>query len=951
MASNNVSTQKLVNELEKAVDEAKKLLKVFDETEKVTKEIAEELKTAFKDIDKNTSKGIISFNNALKETNKLTEDSEKLQKAKLKTENDLLKTEEQLSKQRIRETKEKVELHKLEQTKNRTQIQVAKERERQIALMKKESKLNKKELDAYQKKSKELNENRKAYKALAAAQKGTTTEGKKLLKNITALDKELKEIDETVGQNQRSVGKYQDAVKGLNKTIGKLGVAAIIAKGVELLTGAFGDSREGALSMSIQMAKVTETVKVFVNSVIKSIPGVLELFSSIGDTFTDIPIKLEIAMLKLKETLTFSDLTKEIEVLEATLSSSSFDSGLAKIKAAFEGNVKATLDAIDAQEKYLKLQLATKISISEQEKALAGLQEQRQILQDQSDDDTIGFITRAKFVKEAEEIAIKFEKQQVELAKTKEKLAFEAVKQDLRRAKISVDNIKTSEQLIALIQKGDNAKKISDTNDEAFTAAYAERREAEVESESFKRDQEEKFRKTSRDAFEQELDILEEFTEKKIASNALIIADDKRSLEDRQAAAAENIRLTELLFKNSVELIIEQGKASIDLRADLTKAQKEEQKAMLDSVDLQEILNKQDATEIFNLLRKLDLGEIEEKRAKDTLKIKTDLIEANKESAKIEEEAIKKTKELEEEIALQEKKLAGEKINLEKEQKEREKKNLEDRIELLEEDSIARLELEKELNELLLEEQEESQSKRKQVLEDGIEVLDTLFANSREKQNTALDNEIDALETRIDDVKNAIDNGNSEASQSLAELEKRKIEAEKEKEELRKKEIRDEKIIAGLQLLASNDGNVGKTLGDVSLLIAALSNMPSFFDGTEDTGTVSNPLDSNGGRTAILHDNERVITAEQNKKIGGLSNEDLADVAMMHNKGFSNGGTTVLQANNKELVYEVKQMAKAIKSMPVQNYNYDSKGKYHEQVIKAQNKKETIKVKANNLFR
>ena len=93
------------------------------------------------------------------------------------------------------------------------------------------------------------------------------------------------------------------------------------------------------------------------------------------------------------------------------------------------------------------------------------------------------------------------------------------------------------------------------------------------------------------------------------------------------------------------------------------------------------------------------------------------------------------------------------------------------------------------------------------------------------------------------------------------------------------------------------------------------------------------------------------MTAEQNKKVGGLSNEDLADVAMMHNKGVSNGGTTVLQANNKELVHEVKQMAKAIKSMPVTSYNYDSKGKYHEQVIKAQNKKETIKVKANNLFR
>jgi hypothetical protein len=932
--ANNVSTQKLVNELDKAVDEAKKLLKVFNDTEKVTKDMAEQLKEAFKGIDKNTSKGLLAFNKAIKETNKLTEDSEKLEQAQIKT---------------------KIQLHKLEQERNKTLIQVAKERERQRVLFNKENKNNKKELDAYQKKSRALNENRKAYKALAAEQKGTTAEGKKLLKSITALDKELKEIDETVGQNQRSVGKYQDAVKGLNSTIGKLGIAAVIAKGVELLGSAFGSSREGALSMEIQIAKVTETVKVFVNSVIDAFPAVLDLFGSIGDSFSLVGKKAERAFLEVQDfvngssevTANLAKVNAEIAVLEA----SSADEAIERIKKAFEGNVDATSKAITAQEKYLKLQLATKISISEQEKALAGLQEQRQILQDQSDDDTIGFVTRAKFVKEAEEIAIKFEKQQVQLAKTKEKLALEAVKQDLRRAKISVKGIETAEQLIALIEKGNNAKKISDTNDEAFTAAYTERREAEVESESFKRDQEEKFRKTARDAFEQELDVLEEFTEKKVASNALIIADDTKTLEERQAAADENVRLTELLFKNSVELIIAQGKASIDLRADLSEAEKQTQKDMLTNIKLQEILNTQDATKIFNLLRELDLGEIEEKRGKDTLKIKKDLIAVNKESAKVEEEALLKTKELQEDILLQQQKLNGEDVDLEKERTKKLKKNLQERIDLLEEDSIARLELEKELNELLLEDQEKTQEKTKELLEKGTEVFEEILANSREKQNAELDAELDALDDRISDVQKAISEGSPEAKQSLAELEAQKLEAEKKKEELRKKEIRDAKLIAGLQLLASNDGNVGKTLGDVSLLIAALNTLPSFFEGTEDTGTVNKPLDSNGGRTVLLHDNERVMTAKQNAKLGGISNEDLADLGAMHKSGTLNGGTTIIQANNQELLQEVREMTKAIKNQPTQNYNYDAKAKYHEQVITSKNKREIIKSKANNLFK
>jgi hypothetical protein len=92
------------------------------------------------------------------------------------------------------------------------------------------------------------------------------------------------------------------------------------------------------------------------------------------------------------------------------------------------------------------------------------------------------------------------------------------------------------------------------------------------------------------------------------------------------------------------------------------------------------------------------------------------------------------------------------------------------------------------------------------------------------------------------------------------------------------------------------------------------------------------------------------MTAKQNAKLGGISNEDLADLGAMHQSG-NLGGTTVLQANNKELIAEVKEMTKAVKSIPTQNYNYDSKSKYHQQVIDSKNKREVIKVKANDIYK
>jgi hypothetical protein len=892
--ANEISTKALVNELEKAVEESKELLKVFKKTEEVTTDIAKELEKAFKGIDSKTSKGIATFNKLLKETNDLTDESEELQQKKIKTEALLIKKEQELSKARLLEIKERDQTNKLYLQETKTRIAVRKEQERQLAIFKKGTKEQIKEIDAYQKKSKALNEARKKYKALAAAQKDTTKEAKDLLKNITKLDTELKEIDATVGQNQRSVGKYKDAVKGLNSTIGKLGIAAVIAKGVELLTGAFGSSREGALSMEIQMAKVTETVKVFVNGVIDAFPAVLDLFGAIGDSFTLIGKKAEKAFLEVQDFVNGSDevtanlakVNAEIAILEA----SSADEAIERIKKAFEGNVDATEKAIKSQERYLKLQLATKISISEQEKELAGLQEQRQILQDISDDDTIGFKSRELAVKAASEIAIEFGEKEVTLAKTKEKLAFEAVKQDLRRAKISVKGIQTSEQLITLIEKGDNAKKVSDTNDEAFTAAYVERRDAEVESDSFKRDQEEKFRKTARDAFEQELDILEEFTEKTIASNLDVINSEKTTQEERRILIAENKELSEDLYNDSIELIKKQGKASIDLRKDLTEEQKVKQKALLDNIDAQELLNEEDAKALFILIRKLDLGEIEEKRLKDSLKIKKDLTKQEQEANKVADDA-----------------------DLDAFKKQQEAKN--------------------------------------ELLEKAEEVLENQIRKQSEKRIAAIDGELEQNQKRIEEINQAIQDGNEEAKESLAIEEKRAVELEAKKEKERKKALKLEAGIAILKAFGENDGDLGKTIGDTTALIAFINSLPSFFDGTEDTGGASSPLDSNGGRLTMLHDNERVMTAEQNKKLGGISNDDLADLGAMHGKGLNDGGVTINKANDDRLISEIRDMKNVIKSMPTPSYNWNATDRMHEMTLTSHNKKETLKQRSKNIFR
>ena len=97
-------------------------------------------------------------------------------------------------------------------------------------------------------------------------------------------------------------------------------------------------------------------------------------------------------------------------------------------------------------------------------------------------------------------------------------------------------------------------------------------------------------------------------------------------------------------------------------------------------------------------------------------------------------------------------------------------------------------------------------------------------------------------------------------------------------------------VIVNTYLMNSNDPEVenplAKTITDTVLLTEFIKSLPTFFDGIEDTGKHGYGVDGKGGFQAILHPNERVLTAQQNRLIGGLSNDELSQLAYNYQTGL-----------------------------------------------------------------
>ena len=356
--ANKIETKKLIQDLEEAVKQSKDLLKLTDKTNEIYVEMAKTVKESFDFIDKKTTKGIIEFNKAIENSNTLLEKQEENKKKIKKANDDLTKQQKQLITLRKKlndglsdESKELEELKQKIQEQNRI-------RKKQV---RDAMGLN----DAYKRESDRLRKLKKDYKNLAVEGKENTKVARELKKEIEKLDDKLVEIDETVNDNSRSIGKYSKAMEGLNKTAKRVGLALAIDKIVELLGNAFGDTREGALLLEQAMAKATAGAKVMFTALFTWSKGAADVVSGnfnkmkieIGNSVKEIKKILTLGFGQVEESKSPSFINTEAQIKE-------LDGFIVKVKerieqvedimfrggprAAYESQIKNLKDQLDA---------------------------------------------------------------------------------------------------------------------------------------------------------------------------------------------------------------------------------------------------------------------------------------------------------------------------------------------------------------------------------------------------------------------------------------------------------------------------------------------------------------------------------------------------------------------------------------------------------------------------
>lgn len=185
---------------------------------------------------------------------------------------------------------------------------------------------------------------------------------------------------------------------------------------------------------------------------------------------------------------------------------------------------------------------------------------------------------------------------------------------------------------------------------------------------------------------------------------------------------------------------------------------------------------------------------------------------------------------------------------------------------------------------------EDEDKKRAQSRLKWLDFLVEQEIKRHEKRLERIDKEITAAEKQQDYFRQLAEQGNINAQQSLAEQQRIINEANRAKEREQRRIERLKLFETGLDIYSSKVAAGDKqpllnTLKDVVLLKQAINNLPSFFDGTENTGKNGQGVDGKGGFHAILHPNERVMPEKDNVKTGGMSNEMLADLAHGYNSG------------------------------------------------------------------
>ena len=247
--------------------------------------------------------------------------------------------------------------------------------------------------------------------------------------------------------------------------------------------------------------------------------------------------------------------------------------------------------------------------------------------------------------------------------------------------------------------------------------------------------------------------------------------------------------------------------------------------------------------------------------------------------------------------------------------------------EFLGEDTIA---LEIELQKKLQQVKKEGNQENFVLDKEYIDLVSEYFIQRSNERIEQIEKEIDAAQNQYDTLKKLAEEGNIDAKESLAEQQRIIAEANRRKEAEQRRQERIKLAQAAYEAYERNANDetvanpLAKTITDITLLRQFLQSIPAFESGTEDTGANGMGVDGKGGFHAILHPNERVMTKDQNKMVGSLTNEQLAKVALDYNTGklIAQGDSAVALHNPWEsalLIQKIDELNATIRNKPETN--------------------------------
>lgn len=196
-----------------------------------------------------------------------------------------------------------------------------------------------------------------------------------------------------------------------------------------------------------------------------------------------------------------------------------------------------------------------------------------------------------------------------------------------------------------------------------------------------------------------------------------------------------------------------------------------------------------------------------------------------------------------------------------------------------------------------------------------VESVISFWQQANEAEQKALDRSIAIQDRRVTAAQQVAAKGNAE----YLRLEEERQQALLIKQEnAARRQIAINAALQASQLLVAVTGAVAKiatpgvgavdVISSIGVIVGALAagyglikslqnNQPSFYVGTEDTGP-GGQVDSKGGFDATLHPHERVVSAEDNKHLRGISNKELVEVVRKSEVFVNNWRSTPAPALN-----------------------------------------------------